>query len=78
MVCAFCSSPIIGDRPEIIDETLPDAKRYLDHPFDDPSDVEGAEEEKLEAFRHTRDEIKKWILEYFADIKTLIWRHDYG
>jgi arsenate reductase len=70
IVCPFCSSPIIGDRPTIINETLSDAKRYLDHPFDDPSEVEGTDEEKLATFRHTRDEIKKWILEYFSDVKT--------
>jgi arsenate reductase len=70
VVCPFCSSPIIGDRPTIINETLPDAKRYLDHPFDDPSEVEGTEEEKLATFRHTRDEIKKWIIEHFSDAKT--------
>jgi arsenate reductase len=68
VVCAFCSSPLIRGRPGIIDETLPDAKRYLDHPFDDPSDVEGTDEEKLTAFRHARDEIKKWILEYFSGL----------
>jgi len=70
IVCPFCSSPIIGDRPTIINETPSDAKRYLDHPFDDPSEVEGTDEEKLATFRHTRDEIKKWIIEYFSDVKT--------
>jgi arsenate reductase len=53
VVCVFCSSPLIGGRPEIINETLPDAKRYLVHPFDDP-------------FRRTRDDIKKWILDFFS------------
>ncbi len=67
VVCAICSSPMVGDRPEIIDQTLPGSKRYIDHPFDDPSEVEGTNEEKIEAFRRARDEIKKWILEYFAD-----------
>lgn len=69
VVCAFCSSPLVGGRPEIITETLPDSKSYLDHPFEDPSEVEGTDEEKIAAFRHTRDEIKKWIKEYFADLK---------
>ncbi|MCJ7633086.1 arsenate reductase ArsC, partial [Candidatus Bathyarchaeota archaeon] len=31
VVCAFCSSPLIGSRPEIIEETLPRAKHYLHH-----------------------------------------------
>ena len=69
VICAFCSSPIRGDRPEIIEETLPHAKQYLHHPFDDPSEVEGSEEKKLAAFQRTRDGIKKWILDYFADLK---------
>ncbi len=69
VVCAFCSSPLVGGRPQIINETLPDAKHYLDHPFDDPSEVEGIDEEKLAAFRHIRDEIRKWITEYFTELK---------
>jgi arsenate reductase len=69
VTCAFCSSPLVGGRPEIINETLPGAKRYIDHGFADPSDVEGSEEEKLVAFRRTRDDIKKWILDNFSDQK---------
>jgi len=64
--CAICSSPIIMGGPELITSRLPKAKVYFDHPFDDPSEVEGTEEEKLMAFRHTRDEMKKWITEQFA------------
>jgi len=70
VVCPFCSSPIVGDRPEIIDETLPGAKHYLQHGFDDPSEVDGDEKDKVEAFRRTRDEIKKWLLDYFSELKT--------
>jgi arsenate reductase len=69
VICSFCSSPIIGDRPQIIGETLPTAKRYLHRPFSDPSEVEGTAEEKIAVFRRTRDDIKKWILYYFADPK---------
>ena len=36
VICPFCSSPIGGDRPKIIDETVPRAKRYLHRPFSDP------------------------------------------
>jgi len=68
--CAFCSSPLIGGRPEIINEVLPEAKRYIDHGFADPSDVVGSDEEKLTTFRRTRDDIKKWILDSFVDIGT--------
>jgi len=69
LACPFCSSPMQGGRPEIISETLPGAKHYLQHGFSDPSEVEGSDEEKIAAFRRTRDEIKKWILDYFADLK---------
>jgi arsenate reductase len=54
VACPFCSSPLIGGRPEIIDDTLPEAKRYLHQPFGDPSEVEGREEEKLAAFQRVR------------------------
>jgi arsenate reductase len=67
VTCAFCSSPLVGGRPEIINETLPGAKRYIDHGFADPSEVEGSDEEKLKAFRLTRDDVKKWILDSFSD-----------
>lgn len=69
IICPFCSSPLIGGRPEIVHETLPGAKRYIDHPFNDPSEVEGSEEEKLIAFRRARDDIRNWILDYFANSK---------
>lgn len=64
--CAICASPIVMGKPELITTRLPKSKDYLDHPFDDPSDVEGTEEEKLNAFRKTRDEIKAWIIEKFS------------
>jgi arsenate reductase (thioredoxin) len=66
--CAICASPIVMGRPELIRSRLPKAKDYLDHPFDDPSDLVGSEEEKLAAFRRTRDEIKKWITMQFASL----------
>jgi len=68
IACPFCSPPLLGSRPEIINETLPEAKRYLHYPFNDPSEVECSDEEKLAVFRQTRDEIKKWILDYFANL----------
>ena len=69
VTCALCSSPIIGDRPQVIGETLPGAKRYFHRPFNDPSEVEGSEDEGLAAFRRARDDIKKWILDYFTNLK---------
>jgi arsenate reductase len=66
--CPFCSSPGVVGRPTVIDETLPRARRFVEHGFGDPSDVEGSEEERVEAFRATRDEIKKWVLDYFSNL----------
>ena len=67
--CPFCSSPDVFGRPAIINDTLPQAKRFLEHGFDDPSDAEGSDEEKINVFRATRDEIKKWITEYFSNLR---------
>jgi arsenate reductase len=70
IACPFCSTPLRGSRPEIVKATLPGAKRYLNHGFNDPSEVKGSEEERLAAFRRTRDEIKQWILKHFAPHET--------
>ena len=67
--CVLCSSPLIMGRPEIVYSKLHKTKQYLLHGFNDPSDVEGTEEERLAAFRKIRDEIKDWIIEEFADLK---------
>jgi len=64
--CPFCSTPSTIGRPKIIEETLPQAKKFVENGFDDPSEVEGSEEDKLKAFRSTRDKIKNWILDYFS------------
>jgi len=68
VACPFCSTPLIRGRPEIVEETLPGAKRYIQHGFSDPSEVEGSDEEKTAAFRRTRDDIKRWVLDYFASL----------
>ena len=70
VICPFCFSPVIRDRPEIINTILPGAKHYIHHGFSDPSEIDESDEEKLAAFRRTRDAIKKWILDYFSDPKT--------
>jgi hypothetical protein len=59
-------------RPEIVNASIPGAKHYLHHGFDDPSEAEGSDEERTEAFRRTRDEIRKWIIEKFADPKAVL------
>ena len=48
-------------------ETCPffPGKQVVHKSFNDPSSTDGSEEEKLEAFRRTRDEIKAWLLETF-------------
>ncbi len=64
--CPFCSPPSSFGVPKIIKETL-DAKHFIEHGFDDPSGVQGSKEERLEAFREVRDEIKTWIKEKFKN-----------
>lgn len=38
----------------------------LHHGFEDPSRLSGSEEVVLPEFRRVRDEIKKWIIDYFG------------
>jgi arsenate reductase len=68
-LCKLCSSPMLMGKPQLIYEKLHKLKNYVVHGFEDPSEVEGSEEEKLAAFRRARDEIKAWITEYFQDLK---------
>jgi arsenate reductase len=70
--CSLCSSPMVMGRPEIINTSIPSAKQYLHHGFNDPSEVEGNDEEKVTAFRRIRDDIKRWIIDRFADPKAVI------
>jgi arsenate reductase len=75
-MCSLCSSPIVSGRPEIINTTIPEAKHYLHHGFSDPSDVDVSDEEKTKAFERTRDNIKQWINDKFADPKTVSSEND--
>ncbi len=68
MNCVLCSSPLVMGRPELVNAKLHKTKHYQLHGFADPSDAEGTEEERLKAFRRTRDQIKDWIMEQFADL----------
>ncbi len=63
----LCSSPLVMGRPLVINAKLHKTKRYIVHGFEDPTEVEGTEEEKLTAFRRIRDQIKTWIVDYFSD-----------
>lgn len=66
-LCTLCSSPITMNRPLIINAKLHKTKNYIAHGFEDPSEVEATDEEKLAAFRRIRDQIKAWITAYFVD-----------
>lgn len=50
--------------------TFPGSTQTLHWPFDDPSHVEGSDEERLAAFRETRELIAKRIHEYLAECST--------
>jgi len=77
LACSLCSSPIVMGRPEIINTTIPGAKHYLHHGFNDPSEVDGSGEEKAMAFRRIRDDIKQWIIDNFADPKIISSDNDF-
>ena len=70
-VCTLCSSPLSMNRPLIVNAKLHKNKKYMVHGFEDPSEVEGSEEEKLDAFRRVRDQIKVWITDNFANAKII-------
>ncbi len=67
-LCALCSSPLVMGRPQVINAKLHKTKHYLVHGFSDLSEVDGTEEEKLQAFRTVRDQIAEWITGQFADL----------
>jgi len=71
-LCTLCSSPITMNRPLIINAKLHKTKNYIVHGFEDPSEAEGNDDEKLTAFRRIRDQIKAWITAYFVDPQTAI------
>jgi arsenate reductase (thioredoxin) len=71
-LCKLCSSPLTMGRPLIINAKLHKTKNYIVHGFQDPSEAEGKEEEKLAAFRKARDQINDWVTEYFADPKKAV------
>jgi arsenate reductase len=50
-------------------ETCPffPGKVHIHRNFEDPSNIKGTDEEKLEAFRKARDEIKEWINDFFSN-----------
>jgi len=66
--CPFCSIFPTAGTPEIIRSNIPGAKLWIEHGFDDPSEVEGSEEDRLSSFRRVRDEISEWVKAFFADL----------
>lgn len=50
-------------------ETCPffPGKEVIHQSFQDPASITGSTEEKLEAFRKTRDDIKQWLKETFCE-----------
>jgi arsenate reductase len=42
---------------------FPGGKEQIHHGFEDPANVEGTDEEKMRAFRKSRNEINKWIID---------------
>ncbi len=71
-LCALCNSPMTMGKPAIITARLHKTKNYIVHGFQDPSEAEGTNEEKLAAFQRAREEIKAWIVEFFADPKKVL------
>ena len=62
--CVFCASPLIMGRPKVVTEVLPSVKKYINHPFTDPTTGQSGE---VMMFRRLRDEISKWIKDYFTN-----------
>lgn len=46
---------------------FPGGKKAIHKSFEDPSQTQGTEEDKLQVFRRIRDEIKEWIDMIFGD-----------
>lgn len=45
---------------------FPGGKKQIHHGFDDPAGIKGTEEERLESFRKSRNEINKWIIDHLV------------
>ena len=56
----------VCDRAKVTCPVFPGATKYLHRSFEDPSLWTGSEEEKIEKFRHLRDEIREWLVETFG------------
>ena len=45
---------------------FPEAKLFIHKSFEDPSSLEGTEEEIMENFRKAREQIREWIVNEFV------------
>jgi len=45
----------------------PEADQYLHHGVNDPPGIDGTEEERLEAYRHMREDVKGFLLRTFGN-----------
>ena len=45
----------------------PEADQYLHHSVNDPPGIDGSEEERLQAYRQIREDIKEFVLRTFSD-----------
>ena len=48
---------------------FPGGKKVSHHSFEDPSQAQGTDEERLEVFREVRDEIEGWIKKTFGEVE---------
>ena len=55
----------VCDRANETCPFFPGGKEKLHRGFEDPAAVKGSEEERMDAFRRVRDEIKRWIEQTF-------------
>ncbi len=56
----------VCDRANEFCPFFPGGKKRLHKSFEDPSEFEGSNQEKLDVFRQIRDEIKEWINKIFT------------
>ena len=48
---------------------FPNKANQIHIAFDDPSSIQGSDEQRLLVFRRVRDEIKEWISEFLAELQ---------
>lgn len=70
-VSRFVDQPVdivvtVCDRAKETCPFFPYGRRFLHQSFPDPAALQGREDERLEAFRRVRDEIRDWIAREFG------------